>query len=135
MQMTKKASYGLIAALELARSASEASPCSATAIASRYQLPKAFVEKILHELRIAGLVRSRKGRDGGYFLVAGPARISVREVLTSLDEPLDLVACLDGAASCELMNVCPTRGAWDRMNRQFREMLDSLSLQDLLEES
>lgn len=131
MQLTKKASYSLIAALELARSPSGA-PLSAPAIAERYSLPPAFVEKILHRLRQAGLVTSRQGRTGGYSLAVPPEDLSVRCVLEAVDESLDLVACLGPDPSCDLTEICPTRQAWGTINRRFLDLLDSLSLADLL---
>ena len=132
MQLTKKSSYGLIAALELASNEVE-SPLSASAIADRYSLPHSFVEKILHQLKQAGLVTSTQGRKGGYRLAESPHRITVRQVLEALDESLDLVGCLGAGSPCELTQICPTKRAWERIDRRFKETLDSLSLGDLTE--
>ena len=84
MALTKKSSYGLIAALELAANVSQ-SPLSARTIAAKYALPVPFVEKILHRLKVAGVVEARKGRGGGYSLAVNPARTSVLRVLEALD--------------------------------------------------
>jgi len=132
VQLTKKASYGLIAAFELARSP-DSTPISAASIAGRYDLPAPFVEKILHRLRQSGLVVSQQGRSGGYRLAEDPKRISVRRVLEALDESLDLVGCLGADACCELTAVCPTKPAWSMINRRFHDLLDGLSLEDLNE--
>ncbi|MFC2078732.1 RrF2 family transcriptional regulator [Candidatus Bipolaricaulota bacterium] len=131
MNLTKKSSYGLIAALELA-AASDASPQSASSIAERYSLPVSFLEKILHELRHAGLVSSKQGRTGGYFLARAPGDISVRDVLEALGESLDLVGCLKSDSNCGLTDCCPTQGAWRHIDHRFKDLLDSLSLQSLL---
>ena len=130
MQLTKKASYGLIAAFELARSPG-AAPLSASSIAQRYSLPSPFVEKILHRLRQSGLVVSRQGRSGGYTLAEDPKQISVRQVLEALDESLDLVGCLGTDACCDLTEICPTKPAWGVINHRFHALLDALSLEDL----
>ena len=130
MQLTKKASYGLIAAFELARSEKSA-PVSAAAIAGRYALPAPFVEKILHQLRRSGLVVSRQGRGGGYALADHPGRVSVRRVLEALDESLDLVGCLGEDDCCDLTDICPTKSAWGMINRRFHALLEGLSLEDL----
>ena len=132
MQLTKKSSYGLIAALELAGEAADA-PLSAPAIAARYALSHSFVEKILHQLKRAGLVSSTQGRKGGYRLARSPDRITVREVLEALEESLDLVGCIGPGPPCELTTICPTKRAWERIDSRFKEMLDSLSLGDLTE--
>ena len=133
MQLTKKSSYGLIAALELAGEAAEGPLLSASAIAGRYSLSHSFVEKILHQLKRAGLVTSTQGRKGGYRLARSPHRITVRQVLEALGESLDLVGCLGPGTPCGLMQICPTKGAWERIDQRFKEMLDSLSLGDLVE--
>ena len=132
MQLTKKSSYGLIAALELAGEAAE-EPLSASTIAGRYSLPHSFVEKILHQLKQAGLVSSTQGRKGGYRLARSPHRITVRQVLEALGESLDLVGCLGPGTPCKLAQICPTKGAWERIDQRLKEMLDSLSLGDLIE--
>jgi Rrf2 family iron-sulfur cluster assembly transcriptional regulator len=130
LQLTKKASYGLIAAFELARS-SDSMPLSASSIAQRYALPVPFVEKILHRLGQSGLVESRQGRSGGYALAADPKEISVRQILEALDESLDLVGCLGTDTCCDLTEICPTKPAWSVINRRFHALLDALSLEDL----
>ena len=131
MQLTKKASYGLILMLELARLPAD-EPLSAGAIAERCSLPQPFVEKILHRLRTAGLVESRQGRAGGYRLTIPPAEVSVRRILESLGEPIDLVPCLGDEPRCELISICPTKKAWARINTRLSELLESLSVGDLL---
>ena len=131
MQLTKKSSYGLIAALELAGEATE-EPLSASTIADRYSLPRSFVEKILHQLKQAGLVSSTQGRKGGYRLAQNPHQVTVRQVLEALGESLDLVGCLGPGTPCELTQICPTKGSWERIDHRFKEMLDSLSLGDLI---
>jgi len=130
VQLTKKASYGLIAAVELAR-APEGTPRSASWIALRYDLPVAFIEKILHELKRGGLVASRQGCCGGYELSVPAHRVTVLEILEALGEGLDLVDCLEGRTSCRLTGVCPTKGAWKAINDRFRDLLDGVSLADL----
>jgi Rrf2 family protein len=130
VQLTKKASYGLIAAVELARAPAD-TPRSAAWIADRYDLPVAFIEKILHQLRRAGLVASRQGRGGGYTLPVEARRVSVRRILEALGEGLDLVDCLGQATSCRLTGVCPTKDAWRTINDRFRDLLDRISLDDL----
>lgn len=131
MQLTKKASYGLILVLELARLPDDSS-LSAAAVAERCSLPTAFVEKILHRLRTAGLVQSRQGRAGGYLLGAPANRLSVRRILEALDEPIDLVPCLGEEPRCNLMAICPTKKAWARINDRLAELLESLTVADLL---
>lgn len=131
MQLTKKASYGLILMLELARLPADES-LSAAVVAERCSLPSPFVEKILHRLRTAGLVESRQGRAGGYRLSMAPEQLSVRRVLGALGEPIDLVPCLGEEPRCNLVSICPTKKAWARINAKLSDLLESLSVGDLL---
>jgi len=133
MQLTKKSSYGLIAILELAGQEG-IEPIPASAIAERYSLSASFIEKILRELRKADLVNSLQGRAGGYVLARRPEEITLRNVLEALGESLDLVGCLHPGAHCEITVICPTKQAWRKLDLQFKGMLESLSLRDLLDE-
>ena len=131
MQLNRKSSYGLIATLELANHRAQG-PISAGAIAAKYALPPSFVEKILHELKAAGLVGAQKGRRGGYSLARAPDTISIRAIAEALGESVDLVGCLHQGSVCRLGPICPTRPTWERADRRFKELLDSLALSDFL---
>jgi len=131
VQLNRKSSYGLIATLELAGRRSEG-PVSAGAIAAKYALPPSFVEKILHELKAAGLVEAQKGRRGGYSLARAPETISIRAIAEALGEPVALVGCLGQRSECRLRPTCPARPTWKRADRRFKDLLDSLALSDFL---
>ncbi len=131
MRLNRKSSYGLVAALDLTSRRGEG-PISAGSIAKRYGLPASFVEKILHELKAAGLVGARKGRGGGYSLTQDPSTVSIRAILEALGESVDLVGCLGHTSDCHLESICPTRPTWERADRRFKELLDSLTLSDFL---
>ena len=130
MQVTKKAGYGLIASLELAANVGR-DPISASAIAEKYKLPVAFVGKILHQLKNAGLVSAQQGRGGGYTFSKDPSRVSLREVLEAIGESLDLVGCIDVNSDCFLESVCPTRMMWKTLDVRFKDLLESLSLDEI----
>lgn len=131
MQLTKKSSYGLIVILDLAaRETSQ--PTAAKTIADKYSFPVAFVEKILHQLRKAGLVTARKGRGGGYFLSLDPQTSTVLRILEALEEPLEFVGCLRSGNACRSMALCPTKAMWQTIDHRFKTLLGSLTLASLL---
>jgi len=131
MYLTKKSSYGLIAAIELASNGATG-PISAGTIAKKYGLPVPFVEKIMGELRAAGIVNSRKGRDGGYTLRVPPDKVTLRQLLEALGESLDLVRCVrPDETTCQLLYICPGKDIWGTIDQRFKELLNSLSLADL----
>jgi Rrf2 family protein len=86
-----KTDYALRAALELA-AASGDRPVKAETIANAQQIPPRFLEKILNDLRRAGLVESRRGVDGGHLLARPADEITVGDVIRAIDGPLANVA-------------------------------------------
>src|SRR3989304_9959497 len=98
MQITRKTDYGLRAISELARRPEEATPIAH--IAQRHGIPDSFLEKIMQELRQAGLVEATHGRSGGYRLARPPPQISLKEVVHALEGPIALVMCLDPNLKC-----------------------------------
>ena len=162
MIFTKRSDYGLRAAMELAAGYG-GGPLSARQIARSGNLPEPFVRKLLQELARAGLATSERGRNGGYALAKPPAEVSVRATLEAF-ESLAPVPCLDPANmseapvgllstesnaagagrtnatdddSCSLDIAefnCPTRAAWNLVDREVRTTLEGITLDDLLSE-
>ncbi|HEY5596123.1 MAG TPA: Rrf2 family transcriptional regulator [Candidatus Bipolaricaulota bacterium] len=130
MQITRKTDYGLRAISELARRPEEATPIAH--IAQRHGIPDSFLEKIMQELRQAGLVEATHGRSGGYRLARLPQQISLKEVVHALEGPIALVMCLDPNLKCKIELGCPTSNAWTLINTRFEESLSTLTLEDIL---
>ena len=137
MIFTKRADYGLRAALELAAGHGRGT-LSAHQIAERSDLPEPFVKKLLQELASAGIAESQRGRSGGYALLEAPERIPLLDVLSAFDD-LAPVRCLsahdeDGTACVleEHETACPTRAVWRLIDSRVRAALDELTLADLL---
>ncbi len=131
MRITRKSDYGLRAMVELARRYEE-SPVSIGEIAASQSIPDPFLEKIMQELKGAGLIRATHGRGGGYSLCRPPAEISVREVIEALEGPVALVNCLDASLRCEIEQGCPTSAFWAVINERFQRALGETTLDDLL---
>ncbi len=133
MKITRKSDYGLRALHELAtRYGGE--PVSINEIATTHGIPDPFLEKIMQELREAGLITAVLGRSGGYVLSRPPEAISVRDLLRALEGPTALVNCLDPNLNCVIEQNCPTSGFWELINRRFEEMLTQTTLADLFKE-
>lgn len=132
MRITRKSDYGLRAMCELATSYGR-SPISITEIAAAQGIPDPFLEKIMQELKSAGLIAATHGRGGGYSLERAPDEISVREVIEALEGPMALVTCLDPALKCLIEDGCPTSGFWALINERFEQALGATTLSDLLQ--
>lgn len=130
MRISAKADYAVRAAVELAVAAPD-HPVKGEHVASAQAIPIKFLENILVDLRQAGIVQSRRGPDGGYWLARPPAQITVADVIRASDGPLASVRgekpedlAYDGAAA-ELRHV------WVALRSSMREVLEQVTLDDL----
>lgn len=134
MRITTWAEYGVICALHLARRTDEGA-VTGRDIAAREQLPADYVEQILLRLRRADIVTSTRGARGGYALTRPAAEVTVREIIAAAElvtfdlhcesHPVDEVRC---SSSHE----CSIRPVWMMLQRRIDEVLDAVTLADLL---
>jgi Rrf2 family protein len=103
-------------------------------IAERFGLKQAFTASVLKQLRQQGLVRSQRGIKGGYVLARPAEQIALNDLLDLLGEPFHLAQCNQPASEgvCALEGVCPIRAAIAELDGRVREVLQSVSLADLL---
>jgi Rrf2 family protein len=87
MHVTAKADYAVRAVVELAEASSEA-PRKLDEVAQAQEIPVSFLENILTQLRSAGIVRSKRGLDGGYWLARPADQLSLATVIRSVEGPL-----------------------------------------------
>ena len=106
--LTRKGKYGLKALVHLA-GLPEGQLAFVTDIAEANNIPKKFLDAILGDLRRAGFVRSKTGKDGGYMLARSPEDIRVGHVIRVLDGPLAPIACASRTAY-QRCDDAPTRG-------------------------
>jgi Rrf2 family protein len=129
--LTKKGKYGLKALIYLARM-----PAGRLAfvndIAVANNIPKKFLEAILGELRNAGFLLSRKGKDGGYRLAKPAADIKIGHVIRVLDGPLAPIACASRTQykRCEDCDevTCEVRHVMLQVRQSMSDLLDNRSL-------
>ncbi len=137
--ITQKMKYALKALLVLADEAATATPEPLTIeeVARRAGTPKRFLEHILLELRNAGVIRSTRGRAGGYKLLKDPADISISELLRSIDGPIAPLPCLSRSAyqrceDCKDEASCRIRRVFAEVFWSYLVIIDSLTLADML---
>lgn len=130
MRISAKADYAVRAAAELA-AAPAGRPVKGEHLASAQGIPSKFLENILADLRNAGLVRTRRGAEGGYALTRPPDEISVAEVLRAVEGPL---AAVQGVRPESLHYAgAATRlpEVWVALRANLRAVLERVSLADL----
>lgn len=133
MKITRKSDYGLRAMVELGKRHDDG-PIPIAEVAAAQRVPDSFTEKIMQELKGAGLIRAVQGRGGGYTLAHDPETISVKAIIEALEGPVALVSCLDPSLECQIEEGCPTSGFWALINERFAEVLGQTQLADLLDE-
>jgi len=106
----------------------------ARAIASRFELSRAFVANILKSLCQKELVTSHRGVKGGYVLTPGALGHTLGALMDALDESFCLAACngTDAGENCPVVGCCPIRGAVAEVHRRLRAVLQDVTLAELL---
>jgi Rrf2 family protein len=136
VRITTWAEYGIICALHLARRADDG-PVTGREIAATERLPADYVEQILLRLRRAEIVRSTRGAHGGYALARPAAEVSVRDVIAASELSTFDLHCVShpvGEDRCADSGNCSIRPVWVLLQQKIDEVLDSVSMEDLLED-
>ncbi len=134
MRLTTKGQYAVRAMVNLA-SHPDGKPVALRDISTEEGISLAYLEQLFVKLRRGKMVRSVRGPGGGYVLAKDPASISVGEVISVVEEPLNPVACLDeDSKGCERAKNCITQKVWKGLGERIKEFLGSITLQDLVEE-
>ncbi|MGH7058083.1 MAG: SUF system Fe-S cluster assembly regulator [Acetobacteraceae bacterium] len=129
LRLSKLTDYGVVV---LVRLSAEPAVQTTPGIAAVTGIPEPTVAKVLKTLAAAGLVASQRGAHGGYRLARGLDAIAIAEVITAIEGPIALAACVAGSSSaCEMLQRCAVRGRWDPVNAAIREALGSITLADM----
>ncbi|MGZ4292157.1 MAG: RrF2 family transcriptional regulator [Gaiellaceae bacterium] len=129
MRVSAKADYAIRAAVELA--AAGDGPLKGERIAQAQQIPSNFLENILADLRNAGIVGSRRGADGGYWLARPAGEVSLADVIRAVDGPL---ANVRGVRSEQLVyegSAAGLRDVWVAVRASLRAVLERVTLADV----
>jgi len=133
MKLSTKGRYGIHAMYDLAQFGSE-TPQPIKSIAERQNIPEAYLEQLIGQLRRSGLVKSVRGAQGGYLLSRSPAEITVGAVLRTLEGELAVVDCLMEEDACHKACSCPTRVVWKKLRDGLNQIVDGITLQDMLDD-
>lgn len=128
MKLTARGHYSVKALLDLSLQP-RFGPTSVKSIAKRQELPAPYLEKLLIEMRRAGLVQSVRGSQGGYQLAREPAQISLGQILEAVGETIEPLPRHSPDAS--LPEDWVTFSLWNRLHKKLAEALYSISLEDL----
>lgn len=91
-----------------------------------------FLQKIAKLLREAGIIRSIKGKNGGYMLIKPAEKISVKEVIEAVEGSYSAVNCVSRVKRCEKNKQCNMKSGFQIINKQIIEYFEKLKITDIL---
>ena len=134
MLITKKNQYALRAIFELAKYDGRG-PRKISEIAKAQAIPEKFLEVILNQLKGSGLVDSKRGFYGGYYLIRSPEKITVGDIMRFLEgdvDPTDCVALVP-ETNCPFKGDCAFFPMWNQIKDAIFKVYDETTIIDLLE--
>lgn len=112
----------------LAKKSSKNNPCSIKEISKKEKISFEFLGKIMSELEKAGLVKTKKGVSGGYFLAKLANKITPGDIVSALEENIELVHC----SGCPMAGSCSSEDVWDEVQESMDNSLNAKTLSDLV---
>jgi len=138
VKFSKKSEYGLRALIELTEGYGK-DPIPRHQIAERQHIPIVFLEHILLALKHAGLLASTRGASGGYALIKPPSKVTLGQVIRTLDGPLAPIGCVSKTAykkchDCPYARkaYCPLQDVMGGVRNAIADILDNYSLEDFI---
>lgn len=135
MKLSAKVEYGVRAMAVLAIHYHEG-PQPLREVADKEAISLKFLEQIFPDLRRAELVTSMRGSRGGYMLARAPNLIRVGDIVRAVEGPITPVSCLsenDTDPCCRHRDGCLTRQVWARLRDKINDVLDEVTLDELID--
>ncbi len=136
MRLSTKSRYGLRALFDMAYNAGML-PAQIKDISRRQDISPRYLEQIFQNFKKAGILKSKRGPQGGYCLARKPEQITVREILEAAEGDTLLVECSGekrrGKGECVLDGSCVTQEVWRTAGDRLNEYFSQLTLQSLCE--
>ncbi len=138
MKLSTKSRYGVRALFDMAYHAGTL-PAQIKDISRRQAISPRYLEQIFQDLKKAGLLKSKRGPQGGYQLAKKPQEITVRDIVMAAEGAISLVECVNEGRprrkKCEFDNQCVTQRVWLEATRHLQQYLSSVTLKDLCEDA
>lgn len=121
---------------DLALNSSSEKTVTLRSIAERQGISEPYLEQLMSGLRKAGLIKSVRGAQGGYMLSSSPEKITVGDVIRTLEGSMAPTECVDESANfeCNEASCCVTRMVWQKIKKSVDEVIDAITIQDMLEQ-
>ena len=137
MRLTTKGRFAVTAMIDLALRQGKG-PVTLSGISQRQAISLSYLEQLFGKLRRHEIVESIRGPGGGYSLARNADKVTVADIIIAVDEPLDATQC-GGKENCHGADSasgarCMTHELWATLNEKMVDYLDSVSLQDLVDQ-
>ena len=133
MKISTKGRYALRMLLDLAEN-KDGGFISLKEIAERQGISKQYLEQIVTLLNTSDILRTSRGKQGGYMLLKEPSQYTVGQILRITESSVAPVACLeDEINGCERADFCKTLYVWEELYKIITDYLDGITLQDILD--
>ncbi|UOO38213.1 Rrf2 family transcriptional regulator [Oscillospiraceae bacterium CM] len=135
MKITQEGDYALRVVLFFSK-LSPGEKIEARVMSESACIPLRFLLKLLRKLTVAGILRSCRGVGGGYILAKPPAEISLFDVITAIDGPINLNKCLYDPALCTAAHsdICEVHRALGTIQERFIKDLQSVTFEKIIAE-
>ncbi len=108
---------------------------NAIEISKELKVPKEFVSKVLQTLTSSGIVGSKKGKSGGFYLAKSPSQIKLIDIVEAIDGLESFKSCVLGFPGCSNDKPCPVHNKWGMLREQAYKMLSEETLEQLKEKT
>lgn len=134
--LSKKTKYAIHALVHLAKEYGKG-PVLISQIASSENIPQKFLEAILLDLRNAGILKSKKGKGGGYYLLRAPDEVNVAEIMRLFDGPIALLPCVthlyyERCEECKDEETCGIRDVMLKVRNETVKLLKEATLASII---
>jgi len=133
MRLSTQSRYGVRAIFDIAYH-SEGLETQVKDISRRQGISQRYLEQIFQKLRRGGIIGSKRGPSGGYFLGKKPEEITVGEVIRITEGGINPVLCVDpedSSRSCKRSGGCVTQIVWNEAGKRLNDYFDSVTIKDL----
>lgn len=131
MKISTRGRYGLRILIDLAKNQTE-KPRMIGEICKSQSLSRKYIGRLIIPLCKAGLIVSKRGAHGGYFLKADPKDITLLQVIEIMEGSISLVPCIACPRRCKRVKSCAAHEVWSKTNEQVRNVFSSITLDQVM---
>ena len=135
--LSKKTKYAIHALVNLAKKQGQG-PVLISTISKEEKIPQKFLEAILLDLRKAGMLGSKKGKGGGYYIIKQPDKLSLVDVIRLFDGAIALLPCVslnyyESCTECENEAICGLKKVFEELRDRTLDLLKNTTIQTVID--